>query len=247
MVSERLEDTVSTNIANFGVLDHHSPGRYRFSLNYKGLSHKTEWVEFPDIEPLCKKLGLPPTRVPPTGPPNYTLPAIYDPNTKKYVVESAAIARYLDETYPETPLLFPPGTAALQTAFIDIAWPSIGLPLYFSIMGTTTKKLNPSSAEFFRRTREQAFGQTMEALASDENWQAWVAGLGKVKSALESGNPTGKRFLMGDRITFADFQIASALIWIKVADDKAWEKVSSLHNGLWKTFLDSLVQYSGVY
>lgn len=228
-------------------LDHYSSGWRRFSLNYKGLAHKTEWVEFPDIEPLCKKLGLPPTRVPPTGPPSYTLPAIYDPNTKKYVVESATIARYLDETYPETPRLFPPGTDALQTAFIDIAWPPIGLPLYFSIMGVTMKKLNPSSAEFFRRTREETFGQTMEALATDENWQAWVAGLGKVKSALESGNPTGEGFLMGDKVTFADLQIASALIWIKVVDDTIWEKVSSLHNGLWKTFLDSLAQYSGVY
>ncbi|KAK0215070.1 hypothetical protein IW262DRAFT_1440636 [Armillaria fumosa] len=31
--------------------------KVRYVLNYKGLSYQTEWVEYPDIEPLYTKIG----------------------------------------------------------------------------------------------------------------------------------------------------------------------------------------------
>ena len=192
------------------------------------------------------KLGIPPS-VPSTGSPTYTLPVIYDPNTNKYVSESAAIAEYLDQTYTETPQLFPPGTAALQTAFVEMAWPSIALPLYFSVMSATGKKLNPPSAEFFRRTREETFGKTMEELATAENWKIFEDGLGKLKSALEKENAGSDGFFLGDNITFADLQIASALIWIRVVDEVAWCKVAKLHAGTWERFLGRLAKYVVVH
>ena len=91
----------------------------RLSLAYKGLPYKSAWVEFPDIPSTCKKLGVAHTGLSPSGEPAYTVPFIYDPNTDRHISDSAAIAKYLDETYPATPKLFPAGTDALQRAFTE--------------------------------------------------------------------------------------------------------------------------------
>ncbi|KAL0961286.1 hypothetical protein HGRIS_006246 [Hohenbuehelia grisea] len=45
--------------------------RARFALNYKGLPFKTVYVEFPDIEKVCKKIGAAPTSLKPNGDPLY--------------------------------------------------------------------------------------------------------------------------------------------------------------------------------
>ncbi|KAG9308897.1 hypothetical protein JVU11DRAFT_11357 [Chiua virens] len=78
----------------------------RYSLGYKGLPFTTVWVEFPDISALLQSKGID------QGP--YTLPAIEDPNTGAVIVDSLAIATYLDETYPETPKLMSPAARALM-------------------------------------------------------------------------------------------------------------------------------------
>ena len=66
----------------------------------KGIPYRTVWVDCTDIEALCKKLGVSPTTTRPSGDPCYTLPTIYDPNTKRAVTDSAAIVRYLESAYP---------------------------------------------------------------------------------------------------------------------------------------------------
>ncbi|KAF8440843.1 hypothetical protein L210DRAFT_3310987, partial [Boletus edulis BED1] len=63
------------------------------------------WVEFPNIAGLLQSKGI-------TQPP-YTLPAIEDPNTGTFVVDSLAIATHLDETYPEMPKVLSPAARAL--------------------------------------------------------------------------------------------------------------------------------------
>ncbi|TFY51247.1 hypothetical protein EVJ58_g10668, partial [Rhodofomes roseus] len=74
----------------------------RFALNYKGIPYRTQWVEYPDIAPLLTSLGVSPN-TPSTWTFPYTLPAIYDPRTRTVLMDSIKIARYLDETYPDTP------------------------------------------------------------------------------------------------------------------------------------------------
>ncbi|KIP07685.1 hypothetical protein PHLGIDRAFT_70589, partial [Phlebiopsis gigantea 11061_1 CR5-6] len=93
--------------------------KVRYALNYKGLPHTTEWIEYPDIEDTLRALDAPHTSTWPDGRPYYTLPMIFDPNTQRRVVDSAAIAKYLDTAYPATPALFPAGTDALQAAVLD--------------------------------------------------------------------------------------------------------------------------------
>jgi len=88
-----------------------------YTLNLKGIPYKTEWVEYPDIEPICKKLGIAPTYKNADGSDRYTIPAIHDPSTGVYISDSVLIAEYLDKTYPYTPQVFPHHTHALHAAF----------------------------------------------------------------------------------------------------------------------------------
>ena len=92
----------------------------RYTLNIKGIPYRTVWVEYPDIKPLCLKIGAAATEKLPDGSPLYTLPVIFDPNTSKAIADSAAIARYLDVTYPtHVPRLIPEDMDALHAAFQD--------------------------------------------------------------------------------------------------------------------------------
>jgi hypothetical protein len=85
---------------------------------HEGLPYKTYWLNFTEIEPEMKKLGL--SEYPASSLIAYTRPTIYDPNRKRVVNDSAIIAEYLDEKYPDFgPALFPPRTAAIQRAFVD--------------------------------------------------------------------------------------------------------------------------------
>ena len=52
----------------------------RYALAFKGLPFRTEWVEYPDVEALCKKIGAKPTEKKDDGRDHYTFPVIYDPN-----------------------------------------------------------------------------------------------------------------------------------------------------------------------
>lgn len=213
----------------------------RYALNYKGIPYKTEWVEYPNIEPLCIKYGALPTDTKSDGRPHYTLPMIYDPSTKTALAESREIAKYLDKTYPETPRLFPEGTQALQVAFLDGVWASIGYPLFMNIIHRTCTSLNPPSQTYFRETREAMFGKKLEELGGDGDWQSLEAGLGKLDAWLRENGPGKDLLLLGDRVCFSDLQIASLLIWARIIcgeDSADWQRIAGWHDGRWKRLVE---------
>ncbi|KAM5540998.1 hypothetical protein V8D89_005309 [Ganoderma adspersum] len=137
----------------------------RFSLNIKGIPYKTVWVEYPDIEPLCKQIGASAVEKRRDGSPLYTLPVIHDPNTGETIVDSAAIARYLDKIYPDTPQLIPPQVDALVAAFEDAFWSVFPGPIYdfgYIICPAVYGMLREGSRPFFRRTRDRILGKPEE-------------------------------------------------------------------------------------
>lgn len=212
----------------------------RLSLDYKGLPYTNKWIEFPDVEPLCKKLGVPPDRILPDGSAVYTVPIIYDPNTESHHGDSSNIAKYLDKTYPDTPPLFPPGTETLQKAFIDLGWPlAVNRPLYYSIMVPTESALSPVSGAFWRRTREERMGRKMEANATDAEWRALERGLHALKGVLEANGT----FFIGDKVVMADIVIVASLLWTKVVDRGAWAKIAALDDGWWGVYLGRFSSY----
>ncbi|PPQ95558.1 hypothetical protein CVT26_008585 [Gymnopilus dilepis] len=225
----------------------------RFVLNFKGVPYKTEWIEFPDIEPRCKALEIPPTSTKADGAPFYTLPAIHDPTTGAYVSESLSIAEYLEKTYPDTPAVFPCNTLSLQAPF-HLPFRAY-LKVYFQFgVPAAHGVLNAPSAEYFRRTREASFGKTLEELLpqgdrAKEEWAKVQEGMGKVSQWYEKNGGKGP-FLLGETASWADLFVASYLVYMRITwgeERQEWKEVMSWHGGQWRRLLEALEKYTTVH
>ncbi|KAI1790148.1 hypothetical protein LXA43DRAFT_1074928 [Ganoderma leucocontextum] len=226
----------------------------RYALNYKGIPCTTVWVDYPDIAPISKKIGAAPTGKALDGSPQYTLPAIYDPNTKSAVSESAAIARYLDKTYPDKATLIPREADALHAAF-NAAFSALLVPDLLQIMlPATNAQLRAKSAKYFRKTREAAYGGRLEEWApvgSEKRQRHWKG----IEQAFDTfkqwlgADGREELFFMGDRISYADITVASFLLWIKIVlgeDSKEWQDVLRWNEGHWARFMEAFRKYEGV-
>ncbi|KAF9564189.1 hypothetical protein CPC08DRAFT_272712 [Agrocybe pediades] len=226
----------------------------RFCLNYKGLPYRTEWVEYPDIAEHAKKHGLKPTgeKNPWDGGPYYSLPAIHDEATGIYISDSWLIAEYLEKQYPDTPSVFPNNTKGLQEA-LGNTYDSLLDPLWNFILPLTAGRLNPRSEEYFIRTRSLAFGKPLaEVLPTGEQatteWAQIKEIMNKVDGWFAKTDDKGP-FILGDVISWADFEIAGNKIWMKVIwgeDSEQWKDVASWNGGRWENLLKALEKYSSV-
>jgi len=231
----------------------------RFALNYKGLSYRTEWVEYPDIASVLSALGVEP-HPPEVDPYPYTLPAIYDPLTRKAIMESSKIALYLDETYPDTPALLPAETRVFQTAFqraFSTALHQKLKPLILHRIAATA--LNPPSAKYFFETREKVLGCKLAEVSPPgsqkraEQWAVAEKGSGVVASWFEAAGD-GRLLLSGEgpdgdggKVTHADTYVAGVLIWLRVifgADSEDWRRVEGFDGGRWKRYLAFFEQWA---
>ena len=218
-------------------------------MNYKGLKYRTEWVEYPDIEAVCKKIGARPTEKKADGSDAYTLPVLYDPRTQRTVSDSWAIARYLDHAYPDTPRVFPAGSVALQKAWQMLVGPTVLMPVLHIQLPHICGILPPRSAEYFRRTREVAFGKKLEEVPSEGDWVKLEEGLGRVKTCLEENGEGKDMLVMGDQITYADFILAGIFIWVRKTmgeESEAWKRLTALHGGKWLKYLAQFSKYEFV-
>ncbi|PPQ74186.1 hypothetical protein CVT25_012929 [Psilocybe cyanescens] len=223
----------------------------RYTLNFKGLPFTTEWVEYPDIEPHCKKLGIKPTSKKDDGRDHYTLPAIYDPSTGTYIADSFPIAEYLDKTYPDTPPIFPRNTVGLHRAFNQAVFEQNIEPLWEFILPPSCLILNPPSSEYFRRTREEWLGKTMEDMVPKgeyaiKQWNKIQVFFGKIAAWYAVTDGTGP-YMMGDEISWDDILLCSFFSWMKIVwgkDDKKWKDVAGWDGGRWGRLLQGLEKYS---
>lgn len=146
-------------------------------------------------------------------------------------------------------MLFPVGTDAFQATFASVIWTSVLPPLLHIVLGRVCLLLNTPSAEYFRRTREAAFGKNLEEIGGEEYWTAAEKGLGGVKRYLEA-NGDGKNMLMtGDKITYSDFYVTSIFRWMKMIvseESNDWERLMAMHDGKWERFITQFSEYEFV-
>jgi len=218
-------------------------------LNIKGLPYRTVWVEYPDIEPLCKKIGAAPTH---SVAAPYTLPVIHDPAHNAVVSDSIEIARYLDRTYPDTIPLLPNGSRALQEAF-QIAHTKTAMEASYLIMlPLSCVKLNPVSEAYFRKSREGRFGMKMEQFSPqgptrDEHWKNLKEQY-RILAGWLVKNEKGP-FMMGEQISYADITIAGPLIWMKTVfgvESAEWKDVLTWQNGRWASYMKEFERYEQI-
>lgn len=226
----------------------------RLALNYKGVPYKTEWVEYPDIEALCKRLGAKPTAKRPDGTDYYSVPVIVDSSTNAVVADSWNIAVYLEETYPAPTYkaLFPgSGTRVLQYAFNKAMFQVFPDELIQLVVYDTTKWLNPESRDYFYNKHSKIRGPIEELAPHDtqKREQVWER-LRKNLDALSAEydrNGEDTPFVMGNTLSYADFIPGGFIMWNKrVLSTGELEKFKSLNGGRWARWMEALEPYEAV-
>ncbi|KAJ7597747.1 hypothetical protein C8J56DRAFT_920843, partial [Mycena floridula] len=178
----------------------------------------------------------------------YTLPLIHDLSTGAVVSDSANIAKYLDEQYPDTPMVFAPGIHGLYEAFLEALMNVILPPTWPFLFPSVPRVLSPSSLEYYRTTREALFGMTLEEMRPKgekkaEEWKKVEAAFGKMAKWM----PKDSLFIMGgDKPTFPDFAIGACLIGLKLLfgeESEEWKSIETFDEGRWARTLKAWDRY----
>ncbi|MER8633564.1 glutathione S-transferase family protein [Mesorhizobium opportunistum] len=170
------------------------------ALAHKGLdisTAPTRFLEVPAIEGGVSK----------------TVPVIRDGD--KIVADSFAIALYLDEAYPDRPMLFGGEGGKAMARFIE-RWSQLTIHPYVTTAAIVDLHgmQDEENAAYFRQSREQRFGRRLEdgVAARDAGLTAFRAALEPLRSML-SYQP----FIGGASPLFADYIVFGALQWARVA------------------------------
>jgi glutathione S-transferase len=161
------------------------------------------------------------------------------------------IAEYLDATYPDTPKLFPPGTAPLQHAFIDTQMDVLANLWPFTVV-KSYQILNPRSKAHHRGNMEAYFklSKLEDILPEDSKerevlWAKARASFEKVDAWYQKGKDEGP-YLLGNTICFADFAFASFASWPKRLygeDSVEWQDMRTWSEGRLGALVDSFARY----
>ena len=93
------------------------------------------------------------------------------------------------------------------------------------------------------------FGVKLEQLGGEEQWKALQDELAKVAEWL-SANGEGKDMLfLGEKVTFADIQLAAALKWgrtITGEDSAEWKRIAGWHGGKWEKLIQFFEKYTAI-
>ncbi|AUX75794.1 MULTISPECIES: glutathione S-transferase family protein [Sinorhizobium] len=198
----------------------------KLSLAHKGLGFDVAPVGFTEIP----KLEQGATKI---------VPLLRDGDN--LVSDSFDIALYLEETYPDHPALFG-GEGGKATARFVEGWsqmtlhPAIGRIAIMNIHDS----LDPVDQAYFRQSREQRFGKSLEATA-----EAGEADLETFSMKLEPLRHMLKfqPFIGGDGPLFADYIVFGALQWARIVSPHRllaegdvvsdwFERCLDLHDGL---------------
>jgi len=132
---------------------------------------------------------------------------------KKTISDSWAIACYLDDAYADRPSLFGGAAARAPTRFLN-SWADTVLNqgiipfVLLDIFG----KIHAKDRDYFRSSREQRFGMSMEAYCAEREKRlpAFRQSLTPLRTTL-SAQP----FLAGERPAYADYIVLGGFQWAR--------------------------------
>lgn len=157
------------------------------------------------------------------------------------IADSWAIANYLEETYRERPSLFGGAGGRAVSRFIN-GWADTVQNAGIStlVAADILKHLDPGDRDYFRRSREQRFGMTLEQFCANREQR-----IGGFRRSLEPLRNTlgAQPFLGGDSPLYADYIVFGGFQWARAissfalleADDPIvpWrERMLDLFDGL---------------
>jgi glutathione S-transferase len=140
-----------------------------------------------------------------------TVPVLVD--GERSVADSWTIANYLEDTYPDRPSLFE-GAGGRAASRMVAQWTEsvVHTGLARFVMLDIYHHLDPADRDYFRRSREQRVGATLEAFCADRDRH-----LESFRKSLEPLRRTLglQKYLGGDHPLFADYLVFGAFQWAR--------------------------------
>lgn len=132
----------------------------------------------------------------------------------KPVVDSWVIANYLEDTYPERPSLFGGDGGRAMARFVN-GWGDVAIVggIFPLIIADIPKNLAAVDADYFRASREQRFGKTLEQVMASRD-QA-VIGFRKSLDPLRL-TLKAQPFIGGTAPDYADYIVFGGFQWARV-------------------------------
>src|SRR5712691_1091347 len=133
------------------------------------------------------------------------------------VHDSTTIADYLETRYPDRPSLFGGEAARALTRFIQNWTETVLQPgLVGFVVLDICRHAAPQDQAYFRQSREERFGRTLEEVVKDRN-----ARLPAFRESLTPLRRTVKRqkFLGGEAPAYADYIVFGAFQWPRAISD----------------------------
>ena len=157
-----------------------------------------------------EEVATPFTKIPEVaGGVSATVPVIEDGG--KTVSDSWDIAMYLEQTYPDRPTLFGDKSGLALTKFVE-SWVNVSVnPIIASLIVKDIHDiLSPEDQIYFRESREQRFGRTLETVQQNREERVQV-----LQDALRPFSRILKqqKFFGGDVPLYADYILFGSLQW----------------------------------
>jgi len=129
----------------------------------------------------------------------------------KTVPDSWAIACYLEDAYPDRPSLFGGAAARAPTRFLNNWADTVLNPgIIRFVLGDIFRVIDAKDRDYFRTTREQRFGTTIEAFcaAPEKDLPAFRHSLAPLRTTLAA-----QPYLAGERPAYADYIVLGSFQW----------------------------------
>src|SRR5579884_4031061 len=172
--------------------------RARMALAHKGLPVETVPWRFTEKDKLPQ---------PNAG----RVPVIVD--GERVVHDSAAIADYLEQAYPDRPSLFGGETGRALTRFVQ-NWTEtvVHIGLIRLVLTDIYGHLGPADQAYFRADREKRFGATLESVVAEREARlpAFRASLDPLRRTVERQD-----FVCGAMPGYADYVVFGAFQWAR--------------------------------
>lgn len=224
-----------------------------YALNYKAIPYTTTWIDFPEIEPLSKELGIPPTFTRVNGAQGYTVPFIVGHSTGLKLAGSGDILSYLSKAYNYADFPAFRGedlvTKEVQDKFQADFLKALE-PLWQFTALAPVGAFSPAGGAHYRWTQELAFGQTLESLTPKGEkktieWNKLKASFGAF--AAKYKDKKGTLIINADGLSILDAFAGGLLKYASIAlGSEQWKEVQEWDSGFWAEWVKALSKYEAV-